>query len=118
MKAYRFLKTGEEWHMELPEYLEQGGTIGDLQMVEGADKMLDMMAGTATIVVLSIAKELFEGADVLILTKKCDPIKGGGNYIMKQYEGQKINLTIWLCKVTEFVLGDIPPEIFLRKEKS
>ncbi len=118
IKSYRFLKTGTEWHMDLPEYIERGGAAVDLQMVEGADKMLDMMAGTENTVVLSIAKEPFEGADVLILTAKDDTQKGGGYYIMKQYQGQEINLSMWLCKVTEFVLGEIPPKIFVRREKS
>jgi len=39
MKKYRFIKDGIKWYIDLPEYLEQGGTMGDLEMVEGADKM-------------------------------------------------------------------------------
>ena len=41
MKSYKFIKTGLDWYIDLPEFLEQGGSIGDLQMVDGADKMLD-----------------------------------------------------------------------------
>src|SRR6187551_795017 len=99
MKTYKFIKTGRDWYIDLPEYIEQGGSIGDLQMVDGADKMLDMMA---------------EGKNSVTLTEKCDPYIGGGYYIMKQYEGQEINRTMWLCQVTEFVFGDIPPLIFVR----
>ena len=86
MKSYKFIKTGQEWYIDLPEFLEQGGSIGDLQMVDGADKMLDMMAGIESTVVLHIAKEPFNGADNLTLIEKCDPYIGGGYYIMKQYE--------------------------------
>lgn len=45
MKPYKFVKTGRDWYIDLPEYIAQGGTMGDLQMVDGADKMLDRMAG-------------------------------------------------------------------------
>lgn len=117
MKTYKFIKTGNEWFIDLPEYLEQGGNIGDLQMVDGADKMLDIMAAGESIVVLTISKEKFDGADALILTEKCDPYIGGGYYLMKYYKEQEINKTMWLCQVTEFVFGEIPEQIFVRKEK-
>jgi len=116
MKTYKFIKTGQDWYIDLPEYIEQGGSAGDLQMVDGADKMLDMMAEGKNSVTLNIAREQFEGADILTLTEKCDPYIGGGYYIMKQYEGQEIKRTMWLCQVTEFVFGDIPPLIFVRRE--
>ena len=116
MKTYKFIKTGQDWYIDLPEFIQQGGSIGDLQMVDGADKMLDMMAGNESAVTLCIAKEKFEGADILTLTEKCNPYVGGGYYIMKQYEGQEINRTMWLCQVTEFVFGDIPEQIFVKKE--
>lgn len=116
MKVYKFIKTGHEWYIDLPEFIEQGGSIGELQMVDGADKMLDMMAGNDDSVVIYIAKEQFDGADILTLTEKCDPNIGGGYYMMKEYEGQEINRTMWLCQVTEFVFGEIPPQIFVKRK--
>lgn len=118
MKAYKFTKTGQAWYIDLPEFIEQGGSVDDLQMVDGADKMLDLMAGNESSVMVYAAKEPFEGADVLVLTEKCDPYIGGGYYLMAQYEGQEINQTMWLCQVTEFVFGDIPPQIFVKREKA
>jgi hypothetical protein len=117
MKTYRFIKTASAWYIDLPEFIEQGGSEGDLQMVEGADKMLDMMAENESFVILNISKEPFAGADVLELIEKCDSYIGGGYYRMPQYEGQQVNRTMWLCKVTEFVFGDLPQQIFVRREK-
>lgn len=116
MKPYKFYKTGREWFIDLPEFLEQGGSIGDLQMVDGADKMLDMMAEHNETVTVLVDREKFNGADLLILTEKCDPYIGGGYYLMKEYQGQEINKTMWLCQVTEFVFGDIPPTIYVKRE--
>jgi hypothetical protein len=118
MKPYKFVKSGNDWYIDLPEFLEQGGSIGDLQMIDGADKMLDIMAGNESSVILNIAREPFEGSDILVLTEKCDPYIGGGYYLMKYYEEKEINKSIWLCQVTEFVFGDIPEKIFVRREKN
>ena len=118
MKPYKFIKTGRDWYIDLPEYIEKGGTVGDLQMVDGADKMLDMMAGSENFVELYVSRDEFENADILILTEKCDPYIGGGNYFMKKFEGNEINQTMWLCQVIEFVFGDIPTEIFVKREKT
>lgn len=118
MKLYRFTKTGREWFIYLPEYIEQGGSPGDLQMVDGADAMLDAMAGDKEAVSIWVSSEKFDDADLLTLTQKCDPYIGGGYYLMKTYEGKEINRSMWLCQVTAFVFGDIPPEIYVKKEKS
>lgn len=73
------------------------------------------MAEHANSVLLEISREEFEGADVLVLTEKCDPYVGGGYYLMKNYEGREINRSMWLCQVTEFVFGDIPEKIFVKR---
>jgi hypothetical protein len=116
VKTYKFIRTDDEWFIDLPEYIEQGGNQGDLQMVDGADTMLEVMAGEGDSVTLTIATEPFTGADELVLTEKCDPLIGGGYYLMKNYRGKEINQNMWLCQVTEFVFGDLPARIFVRQE--
>ncbi len=115
MRQYKFIKTGKEWYVDLPEYLEQGGSMGDLQMVEGADAMLDFIAGVENEVFLYIDREHFQGSDRLELREKCEPYIGGGYYFLKEYNGKAINQTLWLCQVTEFVFGDIPDQLFIKK---
>jgi len=117
MKTYKFIKTDDDWFIDLPEYIEQGGAQGDLQMVDGADTMLDVMAENSDSVSLTISTEPFEGADELVLTEKCDPLIGGGYYLMKTHKGKAINQRMWLCQVTEFVFGDLPDRIFVRQEE-
>jgi hypothetical protein len=77
-----------------------------------------MMAGPASDVTLRISEQDFDGADKLTLIEKCDPFLGGGNYMMKEYEGKEINQMLWLCQVTEFVFGYLPQEIFVKREKA
>lgn len=117
MDKYKFYKNEIEWFVDLPEYLESGGSIGDLQMVEGADTILDLMAEGKKNISLNISTQQFEGADELILIEKCDEFTGGGYYLMKTYDGKEIDLKMWLCGVVEFVFNEIPEHLFIQKEK-
>jgi hypothetical protein len=119
VNTYRFYRNEAGWFIEdLPAYIQQGGTVADLEMVDGADTMLDIIAAGGDDVNLTISKEPFEGADILTLTEKCSPYVGGGYYLMEEFAGQKVNLKMWLCKVTEFVFGEIPEKIYLMKNAS
>ena len=115
MVNYRFYKTGSSWYIDLPAYIDQGGSIDDLQMVDGADTMLDILAEGCDEVSLSISSETFADANLVELIEKCDPFIGGGNYVLRNYNGQTINQQMWLCQVTEFVFGDIPERIYVKK---
>jgi len=117
MQNFHFYKTSAGWFIDLPEYVAQGGSIGDLQMVEGADIMLDLVAGGEQKINLGIASEPFEGSEQLILIETCDPSIGGGYYFMQQYNGVDINQRIWLCAVTTFVFGNLPAAIFIKRGK-
>lgn len=114
MKQHRFVRENGEWYIDLPQYLEQGGSKGDLQMVSGADTMLDIIAEEKDEVALAIDTKPFGGADELLLTERCDPILGGGYYHMKQFENKIVDKDLWLCDVTRFVFGDIPERIYVR----
>jgi len=115
MKQHRFAREGGGWYIDLPEYLEQGGSKGDLAMVSGADTMLDIIADADNEVTLQIDIMPFEGSDELVLTELCDPVLGGGYYFMKKFEAKEVNQDIWLCEVTRFVFGDIPPRIYVKR---
>jgi len=117
MDNYKFYKTGDEWFVDLPEYLEKGGSHADLQMVEGADEMLEIMSDGQKRVMVKISNTRFDDADLLVLKEKCELPKGGGIYLMKEFEGKKIDLKLWLCKVIDFVFGEIPTQLFVKREK-
>ena len=78
MKDYTFIKEPSGWYIDLPEFIEQGGSKGDLAMVEGADTMLDIIAKGNSKVTLAIEEVFFNGAVLVELVEKCDPHVGGG----------------------------------------
>jgi hypothetical protein len=51
----------------------------------------------------------------LKLTERCDPIVGGGYYFLESFEWNPIGITMWLCSVTEFVFGNLPVQIFIKR---
>ena len=61
MNTYRFYKNEAGWFIDHPAYIQQGGTVADLEMVDGADTMLDIIAAGGNDVHLTISKEPFEG---------------------------------------------------------
>ena len=115
MKQHRFYREYNGWYIDLPEYLEQGGSQGDLAMVSGADTMLDIVAGNEGSITMQIDTLPFEGSDELTLMEICDPVMGGGYYLMKEFEGKEVNQQMWLCSVTEFVFGYLPERIYVKK---
>ncbi|MDP4265544.1 MAG: hypothetical protein Q8941_23670 [Bacteroidota bacterium] len=115
MKWHRFVREDNRWYIDLPEFLAQGGSKGDLEMISGADTMLDIVAGEKNEVTLQINTEPFDNADELLLTELCDPILGGGYYHMNRFENKEVNRDLWLCDVTRFVFGDIPKKIYVKR---
>ncbi len=115
MQTHTFVKEGSQWFIDLPEYISSGGDKGDLQMVEGADKMLDIIIAGTDRVTLSMDTAPFAGADELTLLELCDPYVGGGYYLLKVFEGKAFHQQMWLCAVTEFVFGGMPEKIFIKR---
>ena len=115
MRQYRFVREGAGWFIDLPEYLAAGGSKGDLAMVAGADTMLDTMAAGKNEVEVELDTDYFPHADELALVEVCDPSLGGGYYVLQTYLGQPLQHRMWLCAVTEFVFGDLPEKIYVRR---
>lgn len=111
-RTFRFYKTEEQkWYVDLPEWTK---SVVDLEMVEGADTMLDKVSGYKNECYLKMSDEPIKGADRMKLVKDRTNCKlGGGDYIMETYKGKAFNHKLWLCSVTESVFGDLPEVIYV-----
>ena len=69
VRTYTFIKEDGHWFIHLPEYIEQGWSNSDLEMAEGAHKLLNSIAWGRNKVTISMSTEPFEGADVLELVE-------------------------------------------------
>jgi hypothetical protein len=111
MERYRFYKTEEDkWYIDLPEWK---GTQEDLQMVAGADILLDKFSNNATEVTVELSdryKDRLNGGNYALLKLERTFTKGqggGGDY---KYQGE----SIWLCDVTKFIFKKFPLYIVFR----
>jgi len=72
-----------EWYLILPEW---NGDPEDLQMVEGADKWLDLLSNGSIKVNVYLADEAFEQAEILTLLHVREAnLGGGGNYYLESW---------------------------------
>lgn len=85
-------------------------------MVEGADAMLDYVGNDNNEVILALSEEPFEGSAMLKLIHDYSKETGGGGiYLLEDYGGNKLNQEMWLCEVTAWVFGKLPPSIYFKK---
>jgi hypothetical protein len=100
MKNYRFNKEQNNWYIDLPNW---EGTKAELQMVGGADTLLDKLSnnGDTVNISLSIEKECPDGYETLKRVIQTPP--NGCIYHL----GIK---PVWLCDVTKFVFDGIFPK--------
>lgn len=111
MKRLKFYKEiDNRWYVDLPDWT---GTKEDLELVAGADTMLDYMADGESEIWLVLSDEKFDNADTLEFVRLATEIENGAFYLMKSYKGIELNLDLWLCDVTKFVFGDFPKTIFI-----
>ena len=111
MKRLKFYKESDNrWYVDLPEWT---GSKAELEMVAGADSMLEYMAEGEWQIWLVLSEQEFENADKLEFLRLATEIENGAFYKLDTYRGIEIGLEMWLCDVTKFVFGDFPKTIFL-----
>ena len=108
----RFYKQENKWYVDLPNWT---GDQDALQMVAGADTMLDIYSNNGDEVLLSISKTPIENYDKLEFVSMADDMGEGAYYVMKKHGEEVINLEMWLCAVTLFVFDEYPKELFIKK---
>lgn len=111
MKTLKFYKEIDgSWFVDLPEW---EGSKADLQMVAGADTMLDMIAEGEKEVRLNLSEKHFNNSDVLEFKSMAEDLGNGAYYKFEKYKGIEINHDVWLCDVTLEVFGHFPKQIFI-----
>ena len=104
MRIYTFNKEEGKWYINLPEWQDSKSA---LQMVAGADILLDELSNYQTSVQLSISSNE-KPADYSTLKKMINTsLTGGALYHL----GLK---PIWLCDVTKYVFGEFPQKIHFK----
>lgn len=128
----RFYKDPDgRWYIDLPEYIDQGlGTKDNLEMVAGADTLLDKLSNDSDQVVLKFDDQPFEGHTIHLIRSAqddesyadIDPDLDAGGYYHYYDNPLWLNKIInrfcpvWLCPVTLYVFnGAYPKNIYIQK---
>jgi hypothetical protein len=111
MKKLRFYKESDNrWYIDLAEWT---GSKTDLEMVAGADTMLEYIADGESQVLIMLSEQKFKNCDKLEFLRLATEIENGAFYKLEKYRGIRIGLEIWLCDVTKFVFGNFPQILYL-----
>ncbi len=94
------------WFVVLPEY---EGDHDDLEMVGGANTLLDFLTTDNHLVTIDVADEKFPDANTLRIVEHDD---FGGTYEVSGIKG--FNQTVWLCNVMHYVFKEHPETIYFK----
>lgn len=108
MKTLRFYKEENgTWWIDLPEY---PGPKSDLQMVAGADDMLDSLSQGKTEVKLDVSEQRMEGFSGIQRVDDIPTLSG------RYYYNIDTELLMWLCDVTLRLFEGRFPEVIWYKQ--
>jgi len=111
MREFRFYKEStNRWYVDLPEW---NGPKADLEMIDGADSMLEYMAEGSGEVRAIMSTQKVDNVYHLIFIREPPEIGEGAQYLLEEYLGLTIYLRVWLCDVTKFVFGEFPENIWI-----
>lgn len=105
-----FHKIGRSWYADVPGWT---GKLEDLEMVMGADTMLDVLSKRGRFIRIQVSSQ--ELPDSIHLHTNGD-VYGGTEYVPvgKVPSGISMIGTVWLCQVNNFFWGgsenDVAPE--------
>lgn len=112
MRKLDFYKDSNGWFIDLPDY---PGEKWDLQMVAGADKMLDVLSKGSDLVTLEVDEPPFSGAENVLILDYI--LNGWGTYRWAELFGDITRFKdgdVGLCPVTEYVFGHFPDNIYFK----
>lgn len=101
-------KTGR-WFIDLPEW---EGPKEDLELVMGADDLLNIIAQGDDFLYAELGDEKFPGANQMVLVAIETSEMGGAWYLVPSIGQIDFNLRVWLCDVTKFIFGNFPETIW------
>jgi hypothetical protein len=99
-----FNKENSRWYVELPSY---PGPKEDLEMVAGADTLLDTLSNNGESITLEISESEINDSIKAVLLREALELNNGAIYTCLDSE-------IWLCDVMKFVFGYFPIVIYFK----
>jgi hypothetical protein len=107
---FTFIKEPDNrWFVDLPDW---EGDKEQLEMVCGADIMLDILAQGQTLIQVKIDQANFPDSKFVLKYLRDGQEEGGAYYNCEMYS--QSSFEIWLCDVTKFVFGHFPKKLYCK----
>lgn len=106
IKKLDFKKEEGRWYAVVPEW---EGPKDDLEMVSGADWLLEQLSHSKDNVTLVVGDEPIPGGMATYKVRDTPGPDGGADYFMPEFKHE-----FWLCKVLDFVMGYLPETIYFK----
>ena len=91
-----------KWYIDLPDW---EGSKEDLEMVFGADDILDHLSNGKNNIKIKISEDYFDNSNKIEFIRLATEVNDGAFYDANGTE-------IWLCDVTKFVFGYFPKVVY------
>ncbi len=102
----RFVKLSEKWFIDIPWI----GDVNDLQMVDGADSLLEILADGAQEFNCTVSTTMLMNRRWLVHLEKVSEDEIGANY---QAISDYISTPVWLCNVTKHLFKEFPNNFYI-----
>jgi hypothetical protein len=106
MRNFKFEKEENRWYVVLPEWEKEKS---ELEMVMGADTMLDIVSQGESVAYLSISKDIIPDPKFILTLEREE--YGGGTYKLKS---DMYEFDVWLCHVIKFIYGKLPDKLYCK----
>lgn len=106
----RFYKTDEgRWYIDLPEWLDNDMPIEALEMIDGADLLLDKLSKYSNEVIINFSSKK---KSTHLHLKKLYSDESGATYSVKMED-----FVVWLCPVTLYLFDKYPKNLYVKAVK-
>lgn len=102
----RFVKLAEKWFIDIPWI----GDVNDLQMVDGADSLLDILSEGNKEFNCTVSTSLLMNKRWLAHLEKISEDEIGADY---QAYSDYISTPVWLCNVTKHLFEIFPDNFYI-----
>lgn len=102
----RFVKLAEKWFIDIPWI----GDVNDLQMVDGADSLLEMLSENSKEFNCTISTSRLMNRRYIAELEKQNEDDNGANY---QAYSDYIATPVWLCNVTKHLFNEFPETFYI-----
>lgn len=112
MKKFRFFLSDNLWWIDVPNYVKAGGRMEDLEMIRGADIVLNWIGEGKTELFLNMSdKEFKDARPIYKANRPCDE---GCYYLFAATDLITDHWGFWLSDVIKYIFNGFPNVIYYK----